>query len=94
VAHSLSAKKRIRQNAKHRARNRTRKGQLKQTLRDFDTVLKSGDAGKVGDALKTAIRKLDRTAVKGTIHKRTAARKKSQLQRRVNALQAAGAAKA
>ena len=93
MAHSLSAHKRIRQNVKRRARNRTRKGQLKQTLREFDTLLKGGDAAKVGEALKTAIRKIDRTAIKGSIHKRTAARKKSQLQRRSNALQAAGAKK-
>jgi small subunit ribosomal protein S20 len=91
VAHSLSARKRIRQNAKNRARNRTRKGQLKQTLREFDTVLKGGDKGKTLDALKVAIRKIDRTAVRGTIHKNAAARKKSQLQRKYNALQTAGA---
>jgi small subunit ribosomal protein S20 len=88
VAHSLSAKKRIRQNAKRRARNRTRKGQLKQTLRSFDATLKDGDAGKTLESLKTALQKIDRTAARGTIHKNAAARKKSQLQRRYNALKA------
>lgn len=86
MAHSISAKKRMRQNAKHRARNRARKGQLKQALREFDTAAKTGDAVKTADALKSAIQRIDRVAVKGTIHKNTAARKKSQLQRRLNAL--------
>ncbi len=91
MAHSLSAKKRIRQNVKRRARNRARKGQLKQTLREFDAVLKESDATKASEALKKTIGKIDRTAAKGTIHKHAAARKKSQLQRKVNALKTAGA---
>ena len=88
MAHSLSARKRIRQNAKRRAQNRTRKGQLKKTLRDFDTAIKSGDAAKSLETLKATIKKVDRTAIKGTIHRNAAARKKSQLQRRYNALKA------
>ncbi len=88
MAHSLSAKKRMRQNLKNRARNRARKVELKKTLRDFDAVVQTGDASKAGETLKTAIQRIDRIAAKGTIHRNTAARKKSQLQRRVNALKA------
>ena len=88
MAHSLSSKKRIRQNVKRRARNRAHKGQLKQTLREFDALVKSGDAAKTAEMLKTAVGRIDRITAKGAIHKNTAARKKSQLQRRVNALKA------
>ncbi len=88
MAHSLSAKKRIRQNAKHRARNRARKGAIKAELRAFNQVLASGDKTKAAEALKSAIKKVDQIAAKGTIHKNTAARRKSLLQRRYNALAA------
>lgn len=90
MAHSLSAKKRMRQNVKERARNRTRKAQLKDKLKGFDTALKTGDAAKTLEALKVAVQKIDRTAAKKTLHKNTAARRKSLLQRRYNALKAGG----
>ncbi len=88
MAHSLSAKKRIRQNAKHRARNRARKGAIKAELRSFGQVLAGGDKAKAAEALKSAVKKVDQIAAKGTIHKNTAARRKSLLQRRYNALAA------
>lgn len=88
MAHSLSAKKRIRQNDKRRAQNRARKAQLKGSLRSFSETLATGDAGKSAEALKTAMKKVDQIAAKGTIHKNTASRKKSQLQRQLNALKA------
>jgi small subunit ribosomal protein S20 len=88
VAHSLSAKKRIRQNVKCRARNRARKVQIKQVTRDFEEAVAGGDAAKSGEALKAAIKKIDQVAAKGTIHKNAAARKKSRLQKKLNALSA------
>ena len=90
MAHSLSAKQRIRQNAKRRARNRARKNQIRLAVRSFDETIRSGDAGKSADALKSAIKKIDQIAAKGTIHKNTASRKKSQLQKRLNATATAG----
>jgi small subunit ribosomal protein S20 len=89
VAHSLSAKKRIRQNVKLRARNRARKTIVKSTLRTFDEVVASGDTSKAQEALKAAVKRVDRVAAKGTIHKNTAARKKSQMQRKLNAMKKA-----
>lgn len=86
MAHSLSAKKRIRQNAKRRALNRARKTQLKTSLREFSEVAASGDAAKTAEILKKTIKKVDQIAAKGAIHRNTASRKKSQLQRKLNAL--------
>jgi len=85
VAHSLSARKRIRQSVKHRAVNRARKIELKDTVRSFKEALSSGDKAKSAEALKAAIKKLDKVASKGTIHKNTASRRKSRLQRKFNA---------
>jgi small subunit ribosomal protein S20 len=88
VAHSLSAKKRIRQNEKRRARNRGRKAQIKSKIREFSDALASGDQTKTNDALRAAIKKIDQIAAKGAIHKNTASRRKSLLQRKLNAVNA------
>ena len=89
MAHSLSAKKRIRQNEKRRGRNRARKELLKTELKAFNTLV---TAGKIGDDAEQQLRKvvarLDKTAAKNTIHKNTAARKRSRLTRKLNALRA------
>jgi small subunit ribosomal protein S20 len=86
VAHSLSAKKRVRQNAKHRARNRWRKEKVKQVVRDFETAAGAGDKAKTAEQLKAVFKTLDRVAAKGTIHKNAASRKKSRLAKRLSKL--------
>jgi len=84
VAHSLSAKKRIRQNAKCRARNRWRKAQVKEAIRAFDESLSGGKVAQAQEQLKAVYKQLDKVAAKGTIHKNTAARKKARLTKRLN----------
>ncbi|MHC4314842.1 MAG: 30S ribosomal protein S20, partial [Planctomycetota bacterium] len=42
MAHSLSAKKRVKQNAKSRTINRGRKSQIKTQIKHFETALSSG----------------------------------------------------
>ena len=86
MAHSLSAKKRIRQNLKRRAHHRARKNQIRLSVRAFREAVQGGDVPKAADTLKQAIKKLDRIAAKGTIHKNAASRRKSRLQRQYNAL--------
>lgn len=84
MAHSLSAKKRIRQNETHRARNRWRKDQIKQAVKDFHDSLKAGDKGKMSEALSLCFKKLDKVAAKGTIHKNAASRSKARLSKAMN----------
>ena len=91
MAHSLSAKKRIRQNIKRRARNRARKVELKEDIKGFTAALSGGDFTKAQAELSKVASRLDRVASKGTIHKNTAARKRSRLARRLNAVRAAKA---
>jgi small subunit ribosomal protein S20 len=86
VAHSLSAQKRIRQNIQRRARNRRRKAQVKQAVRQFDLAVQANDAKQAGQQLRALYKILDQVAAKGTIHKKAAARKKSRLARRLNKL--------
>ncbi len=86
MAHSLSAKKRVRQTEKRRARNRSRKELIKNEVRGFTTVLATGDAKKAEDALNKVVSRLDKVAAKGTIHKNTAARKRSRMAKKLNAV--------
>lgn len=88
MAHSLSAKKRVRQNAKRKMTNRSRKAQIKTQIKRFETALASGDAKAASEQYKIIVKKLDKTAATSTMHKKTAARKKSRLAKRLNALKA------
>ncbi|HUS90318.1 MAG TPA: 30S ribosomal protein S20 [Phycisphaerae bacterium] len=87
MAHSLSAKKRIRQNVKSRGRNRWRKQQIKDAVREFNDALRSGDKAKAAEQLGIVYKRLDKVAAKGTIHKNTAGRQKSRLARRLNSME-------
>ena len=91
MAHSLSAKKRVRQNAKNRARNRARKDQIKEQVKAFNAAITAGDATKAEAELRKTAQRLDKVAAKNTIHKNTAARKRSRLAKRLNALKAKAA---
>jgi small subunit ribosomal protein S20 len=88
VAHSLSAKKRIRQNEKKRKTNRARKSQVRTQIKHLETAIQSGDVDTVADQYKLVAQKLDKAASTSTMHKKTAARKKSRLAKRLNALKA------
>ena len=89
MAHSLSAKKRIRQNEKHRARNRARKEGLKIQTKSFLAALAKGDKAAAGTELNKTVVLLDRLAGRNTLHRNTASRKRSRLTKRLNALAAA-----
>ena len=91
MAHSLSAKKRVRQNLKHRARNRARKQAIRSEVKTFITTLGAGDMKKAEEQLRKAVAVMDKIAVKGTIHKNAAARRRSRLTKRLNAARAAAA---
>jgi small subunit ribosomal protein S20 len=91
VAHSLSAKKRVRQQVKRRARNRARKDQIKQQVKSFLAALAAHDAPKAEIEFRKASSRLDKVASKNTIHKNTAARRRSRLAKKLNAMKAAPA---
>jgi len=88
VAHSLSAKKRIKQNAKRKTINRARKSQVKTQIKHFEAAVEKGDVEAVSEQYRLLAKKLDKTAAMSTMHKRTAGRKKSRLAKRLNALTA------
>jgi len=88
VAHSLSAKKRVRQNEKRRARNRHRKTVVRDEIKTYNAAILAGDVSKAEAELQKVVVILDKTAAKRTIHKNAAARKRSRLTRKLNALKA------
>ena len=89
MAHSLSAKKRVRQNLKQRARNRARKVEIKDQTKLFLSALTKGDVATAEKELNKAVSVMDKVAVKNTIHKNQAARRRSRLTKRLNALKKA-----
>jgi len=76
----------MRQNAKNRALNKARKSQIKTQVRAFTDAIASGDKSKATETARAAIKKVDQVAAKGSIHKNTASRRKSRLQKTLNAL--------
>lgn len=88
MPHTKTAKKRLRQNEKRRVRNKaTRKG-IRIQVKKFTHAPKDANPDQLRTELKAAIKKLDKAAAKRVIHPNAAARKKSQLVRRMNALAA------
>jgi small subunit ribosomal protein S20 len=88
VAHSLSAKKRIRQNEKRNTINRARKSQVKTQIKHLEEVMATGDTEASAEQFKQITKKIDKIASTSTMHKKTAARNKSRLAKKVNALTA------
>lgn len=87
MAHSLSAKKRVRQGEKKRMKNRARKSVLKGALKTTNERLLHGSASDAQKAIYDATRLLDREANRGTLHPNAAARRKSRLMKRLHAAQ-------
>ena len=88
MAHSLSAKKRIKQNVKRRTINRARKSTVKTQIKRFETALSSGDVQAASEQFRLVAQRLDKVSSTSTMHKRTAARKKSRLAKKLNTLKA------
>lgn len=85
MAHSNSAKKRVRQNIKRRALNRWRLRTMRLALKDFADKVANGTNEEAVAACRSASKIVDRTAQKGVIHRNQAARRKSRLNARLKA---------
>jgi small subunit ribosomal protein S20 len=83
-----SAKKRVRQNATRRQRNKAVRSRLTTFTRKFTEALDSGDLDAAAEAMREAEAQYDRAASKGVIPKKRASRKISRLRRRLSQAQA------
>lgn len=79
-----SAVKRVRQAAKRRSRNLQTKRSIHREVRGFTDAVTAGDTQAAGLALREAVSEIDRAVKKGVIHKNTAGRRKSALQKQAN----------
>ena len=88
MANIKSQIKRNRQNEKRRQRNRTVRAEIRTRTR---SVLEAAEAGAedTDEKLTDAIKRIDKAAAKGVLHKNKAARQKSRLVARVRAATAA-----
>ena len=77
--------KRNRQNERRRLRNKAVRSEMKTRTKNAVTAV--GTEDEVA-ALRLAIKRIDKAAAAGVIHKNQAANRKSRLTRRVNALRA------
>ena len=83
MANIKSQIKRNRQNEKRRLRNRAVRSELR--TREKAAIAAAGTDGEA-EALRQTIKRIDKAASAGVIHKNTAARKKSRLSARIKAL--------
>lgn len=79
-----SAKKRVKVTAVKTARNRATNSALKTSIKKANIAVESNAADKE-QAVRAAIKSIDKAASKGLLHKNTAARKKSALAKKLNA---------
>jgi len=84
VANIKSQIKRNRQNEKRRLRNRTVRSELRTRTKAAMDAAEAGEGG--AEALAAAMQRIDTAAARGVIHANSAARQKSRLQKRINAL--------
>lgn len=87
MAHSVQARKRIRQNERRAARNRPVRTRAAGAVRDARLAIEHGD-DDAAELVRVAQSALDRAARRGVIHPNAAARRKSRLVRSLKAAQA------
>lgn len=83
-----SAIKRVKTSEKRRALNASQKSALRTAVKAADVATAGTDAEAAKAALIVATKKLDKAVTKGLIHKNAAARKKSRLAKKLNAISA------
>ncbi len=88
MANNKSARKRIRTAEQKRVRNRPYRTAARTSVKKAEIAIRAGDQTVAATAVGDAISMLDRVAGKGIIHRNNAARRKSRLMAKFNALSA------
>jgi small subunit ribosomal protein S20 len=90
VANIKSQIKRNRTNEAARVRNKSAKSEVKTRIKNAVFAAQTGSEFALED-LRLAVKRLDKAAARGIIHKNQASNRKSRLVRRINALNEAAA---
>ena len=88
MARSRSSQKSLRRSIRRGERNKARRTKIKTVLRKFDDAASKKDASAAEKVFREAAALVDRSANRRTIHRNTAARRKSRMAKRVNAMKA------
>ena len=67
-------------------KNKANKSEMKTVLKKYEAALEGGDRAAAEVAYKEAVKTVDQAVIKGILHKKTAARKKSSMTLRLNKL--------
>ncbi len=84
MANIKSQIKRNRQNEKRRLRNKAVRSEMRTRTKAAVTTAEAGD-DTAAEALRIALKRIDKAAAKGVIHKNEASRRKSRLVKRTAA---------
>lgn len=84
MANKHAAEKAIRNSLRRRTRNRVVRSSARTHVKQAASVLSSGDSAESTQAIREAVRALDKAAQKGVIKKNNAARRKSRLMKKLN----------
>jgi small subunit ribosomal protein S20 len=90
MANTKSAKKAARKTIRQTEVNKSRRSRMRIFVRKVEEAIAAGDKAAAKAALDAAQPILMRTAQKGVIHKKSAARKVSRLTQRLKAMPARG----
>ncbi|MGC6512146.1 MAG: 30S ribosomal protein S20 [Parvibaculales bacterium] len=86
MANLKSSKKMVRKIERRTAVNKSRRTNMRTHIRKVEEAIAAGDKDTAVQALRSAEPKIIRSAQKGILHKRAAARKVSRLTKRVNSI--------
>jgi len=86
LANIKSSIKRAKTNEERRKRNASQKSAMRTAVKNFLTAVERQDKEQAQALFSQATRSLDRAVSKGLIHRNAAARKKSRLAKKLNAL--------
>lgn len=84
MANIKSAKKRIKVAAVKTERNKSIKSRVKTELKKLEALVEAGDKSAAEAQLKAVVSFIDKAETKGVFHKRTAARKVSNVSKAFN----------
>jgi len=87
MANIKSSAKRAMIIEKTTAKNRASKSLMKTNVKKFDAAVTENDKEKAESAYKDAVKTVDRAATKKLIHKNKAARRKSAMTKKLNAVE-------
>ena len=81
-----SAKKRVKVIEAKTLQNKIARTQLRTSMKKFEAAVTAGDKAAAAAAYTAAVKKIDKAAARGIIHKNAAAHKKSRFTKKLNAM--------